>query len=488
MFALATAILFPGIENATPVHVVTSQVTVMVPTEASHEIYAVRFPRSAYDYSVVWKSAHADILLERGRETPLDGIALPPGARPGDRMVLRATFPYEQTGTLAPMRELHAKQRLDTTILALFAGFFLAMALVNAMAWFVLRSSSSGWIGALAATMVGILVYSIGWLRPFDGAAAPYEQIEHIIFVGSNLGCVTAFSLALLDALRADRTLARIAIGLYWLNLALLICEDMLGSAWHFYAIDQAAEDTLLLVLAALGVRAMQHGFRTLSGFYLAAFIGPFAGIPLNDLVENSVIAPYWVSYAFEVGAAWQLSFFAYAVALRNRELRVERDRFNRLAHLDQLTGVSNRRTFDEYLSERWRLAAQGGGTVALVLLDVDRFKSINDTRGHKYGDEVLRAVAKACAAVPLRDGDCFARYGGEEFAAILVGTDLDGAVAVAERMRAAVEATSLATISAGVAAAAPARNGESSSLVESADRSLYRAKEAGRNRVVAER
>lgn len=163
----------------------------------------------------------------------------------------------------------------------------------------------------------------------------------------------------------------------------------------------------------------------------------------------------------------------------------------------DPLTGLANRRRFDEALVGEWRRAARQRAPLALLFVDVDRFKRFNDLYGHQRGDSCLHAVAQAIRACALRPGDLVARYGGEEFVLLLPDTDSDGASHLGEAVRHAVEALALphagngrpgvVTVSVGVAAAAPAEDDGLSPdhLARRADLALYVAKDAGRNRVM---
>lgn len=164
-------------------------------------------------------------------------------------------------------------------------------------------------------------------------------------------------------------------------------------------------------------------------------------------------------------------------------------------AATDGLTGVANRGRFDETLDQEWRRSMRSGETVALLLIDADHFKSYNDRYGHQAGDTCLKALARTIAEQIRRPHDLAARYGGEEFAVILPATSLDGALDVAERIRAAVEkldipheanADGVTTVSIGVAAAMPTADIAPDGLIEAADAALYSAKRDGRNRVQA--
>ncbi|MDR2187431.1 MAG: diguanylate cyclase [Azonexus sp.] len=165
-----------------------------------------------------------------------------------------------------------------------------------------------------------------------------------------------------------------------------------------------------------------------------------------------------------------------------------------RLSASDGLTGIANRRYFDDCLTREWRRARRSGSELALVMCDVDHFKKFNDTYGHQAGDECLRRVAGAIATSLERGSDVAARYGGEEFVVLLPETPLGGALIVAEKIRRAVQTLNIphsasshsrVTLSIGLAATVPERDNAANSLIAAADQALYEAKNTGRNRVV---
>jgi diguanylate cyclase (GGDEF)-like protein/PAS domain S-box-containing protein len=165
------------------------------------------------------------------------------------------------------------------------------------------------------------------------------------------------------------------------------------------------------------------------------------------------------------------------------------------LATRDGLTGVANRRSFDDRLQAEWLRATRDVKPLSLVMLDVDHFKRYNDAFGHQGGDACLKAIADAMAATCQRSADIIARYGGEEFAAILPSTTVSGAYCVAERIRNNIAALALphpgndgvghVSLSLGVATVVPDRTLELKDFIEAADRALYAAKSAGRNRTM---
>lgn len=178
-------------------------------------------------------------------------------------------------------------------------------------------------------------------------------------------------------------------------------------------------------------------------------------------------------------------------VEKRTFELAEANRALQKISVLDALTGVANRRKFDEVLETEWRRAIRSNALLSVILIDVDFFKSFNDHYGHQAGDECLRRVAKTLDAVINRAGDILARYGGEEFVVVLQGNTAQGAAQVAEILRRRIESLQIphgtnrfVTISLGAATLAPKRNLSSKMLVAAADKALYRAKENGRNRV----
>ncbi len=176
------------------------------------------------------------------------------------------------------------------------------------------------------------------------------------------------------------------------------------------------------------------------------------------------------------------------------RQLEEANHMLLRLSRLDGLTGVTNRRQFDDYLDQEWRRALRENMPLSLVMLDIDGFKDYNDAHGHQAGDECLKQVAGAISRALNRPGDLVARYGGDEFVMILPGTPGEGALRVAETMREKVQSLGLSrsnhslkecvTISLGVATLYPTRDTSPSALVAAADQALYQAKQSGRNRV----
>ncbi|MDR2689087.1 MAG: diguanylate cyclase [Azoarcus sp.] len=166
-----------------------------------------------------------------------------------------------------------------------------------------------------------------------------------------------------------------------------------------------------------------------------------------------------------------------------------------RLGLLDPLTAIANRRSFDEHMTREWGSALREHTPISLLMMDVDKFKTYNDTHGHPQGDVLLKALAKLIAAAARRPRDIAARIGGEEFVILCPETDHVGALDIAEQLRAAVAAMTLpagqistsTTISIGVVTHLPAEGDSPQAFIELADKRLYAAKTSGRNRVVGD-
>ncbi|MEC4983053.1 MAG: diguanylate cyclase [Oscillatoria sp. PMC 1076.18] len=200
----------------------------------------------------------------------------------------------------------------------------------------------------------------------------------------------------------------------------------------------------------------------------------------------------------------WEISFLEHlatqvAIAIQQselyRQLEIANERLREIANLDSLTGVANRRQFNQVLNREWRRLARDGQPLSLIICDIDYFKKYNDHYGHPAGDKALKKVSGAIAQAAQRAADLAARYGGEEFVVILPNTDDCGAKAVAEKIRAAVKAVRIphaqstvseyVTLSIGVATTIPISSQSPQALIKAADTALYEAKAQGRDRLI---
>lgn len=259
----------------------------------------------------------------------------------------------------------------------------------------------------------------------------------------------------------------------------------------------------------AMLVSKIDHIERMYSYQHLASYPMTVAAA----LAKQEILAPWRASTQFEASAigalmciimfaAWKLytqilirDRLEHALRLAQHELERNNGTLQDLALKDGLTGLGNRRHFDLRLGAEFARAARCGAPLALVLIDVDHFKRYNDTYGHDAGDQCLKAVSTVVGQFCRRPGDEAARFGGEEFVLLLPETDGDGALAVAAALCKKIELLALphatsghgfVSVSAGVYSCTPAPGHTERTLIDAADRGLYRAKGAGRNRAQA--
>jgi len=275
---------------------------------------------------------------------------------------------------------------------------------------------------------------------------------------------------------------------------------------WALVALPRVGSERIRKLSAALMTLDAQHPAAVAAG--IAGFEPPHDYLPVESIMRSLHSPPFDQAEPITLENIWKQHRITVIVLLasailvgvlvvmllqRNRVVEAQRNQLRQMAFLDGLTGIANRRRFDEALQTEWRRCQRDLRSISLVMIDIDHFKRYNDHYGHQQGDECLRQVAQAIAGCLKRPSDLAARYGGEEFVCLLPNTDIAGAVTKAEQMRTAVVALGLphesspsapiVTISLGVSTVAP--DGQvPESLVEQADAQLYRAKGDGRNRV----
>ncbi|HEY8602164.1 MAG TPA: diguanylate cyclase, partial [Thermomicrobiales bacterium] len=269
----------------------------------------------------------------------------------------------------------------------------------------------------------------------------------------------------------------------------LILMDLMLPDTDGIAAIRALAMRERLGTIPVIMVTAMQDNETLRGAFEVGAT--DYITKPINE-----------VELLARVGAALRLKHEIDRRAARERELievtrqlEAANERLQQISLTDGLTGLANRRHFDQVLRREWNRALRNRSPLALILADVDHFKRFNDTYGHQEGDGCLTAVAEALGECANRSSDLAARYGGEEFALILPGTDIEGARAVGERLLTNVTARAIphrassvgpiVSISAGVASVIPDEKLSTSALIAAADQALYQAKEAGRGRLM---
>ncbi len=312
-----------------------------------------------------------------------------------------------------------------------------------------------------------------------------------------------------------DAWLSLASIGETWplraLSLAFIgVCALMLGFtgvARYWRTVALIASCTLFCLLLLILMRLPDGALLGSGGLLLSAFLlrvhsARIAMVAtLFNALALAVVYSLWQVDARVLINTEIFLFIASAgnILLNFSDERGDRQKFDlerqlkKLATTDGLTGAANRRHLSDTLTHECERADRYGHDLTLILLDIDRFKAVNDTRGHGDGDQALRAIA-AIGIESGRASDTFARLGGEEFVMLLPHTDLNAGIAFAERLRARIAAEKIAgaggqfsvTASFGVAGLKRGESGDA--LVARADAALYMAKQAGRNRVVSER
>jgi diguanylate cyclase (GGDEF)-like protein len=342
-----------------------------------------------------------------------------------------------------------------------------------------------------------ILLFDLFWIGQFS--SAPELVVLSGIF---RFGLLTPLVLLFLWVDRRDRLgrfyeAALLAVAVAPALITAVLCVRTTSST----TMSDVRATPLILLTTGLVGRLTVAGAVTNTVVSAAAFIGSIIAshtIPRAELgsliLTDLCIAAACVGFNLQMEIRDRRVFLLQtADAIRRAELAAQNVGLRLETQTDALTGVANRRCFDETLAAAWDRARSASEWMGLIMIDVDHFKLFNDHYGHQAGDDCLRIVAEQ-ARNELRSGDVMARYGGEEFAVILPGKTLIAVSEAAERIRASIEGLALrhggigpaarVTVSLGATSLVPAEGQDMRRLIETADQNLYEAKRAGRNRV----
>jgi diguanylate cyclase (GGDEF)-like protein len=372
------------------------------------------------------------------------------------------------------------------------------------------RLRAAIWIDGILALAIGVLAYrEIFSYLPGVNEPEQWPAVTRIAYVydAENVLLALLASVRLLAADSAEeQSLYRTLCGFLWVYaIEAAFYNHMVAIRWQLDAGTPWDAVTVLpfLVLAASTFLAPGHPLLRPSYVSRSAVRMIQAGISVSlplVLLTLGVIAIGHSPVLGAISIVGSLAGYGLRNMLSQAQLLESEDQLlessrvlERASLIDPLTGVGNRRAFDQTLEREWSRAHRAGESLALLLIDIDYFKRMNDACGHQRGDECLAAVARALERALPRVTDFIARYGGEEFACILPATDGNGAVKVAEQLRAAVEALriehpgsehGILTVSIGATACRDASGVALPTWVCTADRALYEAKRTGRNRV----
>ncbi len=407
-----------------------------------------------------------------------------------------------------------------TVAVGIFLGLMIMFSLYHLMIAALTRDSAALFYAVFVFAVFVMFAYRKGIPPSLSNAWAPSTETANILAMS-----VTGFSLCFFTSiiLRLRSAIPRLADTMKWaglIALAPILAYVVVDYSWVIrFSLGYSLSLIALFTLAVL--------LRLKDGYPPAKpmVIGSVFGITGNSLGILSSIDV--VSITFELEAiifasnALMALFFALTLSFRinmDRVLLEEaqrqhtheldelvRQRTEELENVNQqlrlvsitdgLTRLNNRRHFDETLKTAYNRAFREKGSLAILLLDIDHFKQLNDTYGHSYGDECLKSLGRNIKRCLRRPRDMAARYGGEEFVILLPDTELQGALHLAEVLRQRVESTVIRdndieasmTISVGVAAEIPAHRDQHEALLQKADQWLYRAKHEGRNRVAGD-
>ncbi|MBN8736952.1 MAG: diguanylate cyclase [Xanthomonadales bacterium] len=474
-----------------------------------------------------WHQAYRPLLAIRGNTRARATVYLPPDYRPHGDTVFDATldpgFSHHAVVYLLPS-DLRADQpiyvalgdpgqtqpiRVGITDVASYrvedlrhvrvstflASVQLSMVLVILCFWLVLRDRMFLYFIVYVGAQVVYDMAVSGELYALPGAALLTPLGYH---TGQSMAALAAgfsiwFILAFADLRHYTPRLAAWLGALRWPFLALAVVvwlPWLRPDAWLPNTVNLLLMVSTLVALASSWL-AWRRGNRQ-AGFFLLSWV-PLLALTMVRVVQLSAGLPWpaWLEYGFPGSMAWAAVIITVGLADRTLQVRHERDQATRMAQFDPLTGVFNRRAIMDRLRVAWQAATDGREPLAVLFLDIDHFKQINDSRGHSAGDACLVAVVEAIRA-ELGQSDRVGRYGGEEFLIMLRGDSARMAVRIAQRIIARASALRVPigehlialTVSIGVAVRGAATP-DVDSLVDRADTAQYRAKAEGRNRVV---
>lgn len=426
-----------------------------------------------------------------------------------------------------------ASSRLTYAGQAAYFGALLAMIVYNALLWFSVRER------AYIDYVLYVAFIGLG-IGAANGMAAEFFWPDSGWLVNYSYW---AFGFAGIFVTRFARSFLNTAVTSIWLDRSLLAAgilvaiPTVIGLFVSYYAGGRLVSGALfiaLLVSAGSGIYSVMHKIPGGRLYLLSWFL--FLSFATMYPLRNYGLVPtnFFTVHGIQIGSLAEMMLLSFALAARINQIRADKEkaqheaidaqsalvatlketekvleqrvaerteqleranhRLSSLSITDGLTGIANRRRFDEALADEWKRMERLGQPLALAMIDIDWFKKYNDHYGHQAGDACLVTVAAVLAANIGRTGDLVARYGGEEFVFIAPGVEGSNALAMAQKVCDAISAASMphekslfsrVTVSVGVASIVPTVETRPESLLKLADGALYQAKGAGRNRAM---
>jgi diguanylate cyclase (GGDEF)-like protein len=370
-------------------------------------------------------------------------------------------------------------------------GFLIALVAYNFMLFVGLRERRyllySAYTVALIVLNVAYTGHGLSFLWPHQPGLQRYVILGLMVAVA----CVGLLFSRRFLALQTHAP--KLDAWIRWSSLVLIpafLATVVVQSQWAAVWLAFTADGVFMVAMVCLGLMTARSG-RWAGRYFLLAMVCGMTGLAGTFLVVLGLIPFDTLSYhGLELGITLEATLLALAVAHQMRQHQIVAVRAEHLARHDPLTGLLNRRAFQERAQAMWSTAERGRRALSLMLVDLDHFKEINDAYGHAVGDMALvkcgELLTKACRA-----GDMLVRWGGEEFIFLLPETDLEQACAFAERVRLQLAEMvwhadqPALRLSASFGVAQRGHQGTLDELVHSADQALYHAKHLGRNQVV---
>ncbi|HVK98657.1 MAG TPA: diguanylate cyclase [Dongiaceae bacterium] len=394
--------------------------------------------------------------------------------------------------------QLHKDERLRQFGYGLFFGALLIMIFCNAVVYVLAAERSYLFYMALltSVTLYQAAMSGFGFMYLWPGNG--YWINEHIqpITVGLALWFVCLFSRDVLQPDRFQPGLSRLLLALGWSGALLALAGALLPFRWLIH-VSALWPLVVILVVVYAGFNALQARQRG-AGLFVVAWCAGFLGAALFILQQLGLLTPSWISeHGLKLGLILNMTLLSFVLVSHMQQLRREKEKLEKaardnyeLALIDGLTGVPNRRAFDDRLVSEFERTSRDGTSMALLMIDIDYFKKYNDAQGHRAGDEALIRVALIMRNCLRRPTDSLYRYGGEEFSVILADTDQKGADHIATRIMRAIRSLCLPhpdspykqiTVSIGISLTT-GRDDTAGNLLQRSDAALYRAKRQGRN------
>ncbi len=454
-------------------------------------------------------------------------LALPRGSQTEILIGVRSTSSIQLPLRLYTPTELWAASHDEQAGLGLYYGILLALFLYNLAVLASIRDASFAYyLGYLAAFGLLMLAFNGVGFQYLWPNATTWQSASLPVSIGAVLCTSLLFARSFLDLRQRVPRVARL---FDWAVPGFAVLTLLAFTRWQLQVTQLLNIGVIVfgVVVTLSALVSGRSGYRPAWYFLLAwgLLIAGGVALPLSSfgLLPRSTVT----EYGLQIGSALEMLLLSFSLAYRIHLLRAEKESIEHearhtlearvdertrelaatarqlaqanaqledVSRRDGLTGVYNRRHLDEAMRMHWQAAAESGRSLALLMIDIDHFKSINDKHGHGAGDDCLRVLGRLLEGCFPEHGVTIARYGGEEFTVVLPGHDRDMALRRAEQFRQAIAARPFdteagaieVTVSIGVAAVDPPAIAGAAELRKRSDEALYAAKRGGRNRVVA--